>query len=137
MPRQLHLNLFVQSRGHHEAAWNHPDAAPDSLTDVRYYQKIAQRAEQGLFDSIFFADQLALSDDAARSVFQSELLKVANAVAAGLPLTDGKADLGRAWAILAMLVGGVTLARAVEDQALAEDIASAVREAVAPIDVGR
>jgi len=67
MPRQLHLNLFVQSRGHHEAAWNHPDAAPDALTDVRYYQKIAQRAEQGLFDSIFFADQLALSDDAARS----------------------------------------------------------------------
>ncbi len=67
MTRQLHLNLFIQSRGHHEASWNHPDAAPDSLTDVRYYQKIAQRAEAGLFDSIFFADQLALSDDAARS----------------------------------------------------------------------
>ena len=66
MPRQLHLNLFVQSRGHHEAAWNHPDAAPDALTDVRYYQRIAQQAEQALFDSIFFADQLALSDDAAR-----------------------------------------------------------------------
>ena len=67
MPRQLHLNLFVQSRGHHEASWNHPDAAPDSITDVRYYQRIAQRAEAGLFDSIFFADQLALSDDAART----------------------------------------------------------------------
>jgi FMN-dependent oxidoreductase (nitrilotriacetate monooxygenase family) len=67
MTRQLHLNLFVQSRGHHEASWNHPDAAPDSITDVRYYQKIAQRAEAGLFDSIFFADQLALSDDAART----------------------------------------------------------------------
>lgn len=66
MPRQLHLNLFIQSRGHHEASWNHPDAAPDALTDVRHYQKIAQRAEEGLFDSIFFADQLALSDDAAR-----------------------------------------------------------------------
>ena len=67
MTRQLHLNLFIQSRGHHEASWNHPDAAPDALTDVRYFQKIAQRAEEGLFDSIFFADQLALSDDAARS----------------------------------------------------------------------
>jgi FMN-dependent oxidoreductase (nitrilotriacetate monooxygenase family) len=67
MSRQLHVNLFVQSRGHHEAAWNHPDAAPDALTDVRYFAKIAQRAEEGLFDSIFFADQLALSDDAARS----------------------------------------------------------------------
>jgi FMN-dependent oxidoreductase (nitrilotriacetate monooxygenase family) len=67
MTRQLHLNLFIQSRGHHEAAWNHPLAAADSITDVRYYARIAQRAEAGLFDSIFFADQLALSDDAARS----------------------------------------------------------------------
>lgn len=67
MPRELHLNLFVQSRGHHEASWNHPAAAPDALTDVHHYQKIAQRAEMALFDSIFFADQLALSNDAARS----------------------------------------------------------------------
>ena len=67
MRRQLHLNLFVQSRGHHEVAWSFPTAAQDSITDVRYYQKIAQRAEQGLFDSLFFADQLALSNDAARS----------------------------------------------------------------------
>jgi FMN-dependent oxidoreductase (nitrilotriacetate monooxygenase family) len=67
MTRQLHLNLFIQSRGHHEAAWNHPDASPESLTDVRYYQGLAQRAEAGLFDSIFFADQLALSDDLART----------------------------------------------------------------------
>ena len=67
MERQLHLNLFIQSRGHHEAAWRHPDASTASITDVRYYQGIAQRAEAGLFDSIFFADQLALSDDAART----------------------------------------------------------------------
>ena len=67
MTRQLHLNLFIQSRGHHEASWNHPDASPMALTDVRYYQDLAQRAEAGLFDSIFFADQQALSDDLARS----------------------------------------------------------------------
>lgn len=63
--RQLHLNLFIQSRGHHEAAWNHPDASPMGLMDVGYYQGIAQRAEAGLFDSIFFADILAATDDAA------------------------------------------------------------------------
>ncbi|MBT3400400.1 MAG: LLM class flavin-dependent oxidoreductase [Rhodospirillaceae bacterium] len=65
--RQLHLNLFIQSRGHHEAAWNHPDASPMGLMDVGYYQGIAQRAEAGLFDSIFFADILAATDDAALS----------------------------------------------------------------------
>lgn len=67
MPRQLHLNLFIHSRGHHEASWRHPDATPLALTDVRYYTDLAQRAEAGLFDSIFLADQLALGDDVGRA----------------------------------------------------------------------
>ena len=61
--RQLHLNLFIHSRGHHEAAWRHPGASPLSVFDIAYYQDLARKAEAGLFDSIFFADQLALSDD--------------------------------------------------------------------------
>ncbi|MDE0780718.1 MAG: LLM class flavin-dependent oxidoreductase [Alphaproteobacteria bacterium] len=65
MTRQIHLNLFIQSRGHHEAAWNHPDASAMDLMDFGYYQAIAQRAEAAKFDSIFFADILTMSDDAA------------------------------------------------------------------------
>jgi FMN-dependent oxidoreductase (nitrilotriacetate monooxygenase family) len=65
MKRQIHLNLFIHSRGHHEASWRHPAASPRSLFDIRYYQELAQKAEAGLFDSIFFADQLALQDDIA------------------------------------------------------------------------
>jgi FMN-dependent oxidoreductase (nitrilotriacetate monooxygenase family) len=61
----MHLNLFIHSRGHHEASWRHPAASPRSLFDIRYYQELAQTAEAGLFDSIFFADQLALQDDIA------------------------------------------------------------------------
>ena len=67
MPRQLHLNLFIHSRGHHEASWRHPASSPLPLTDIRYYQDLAQRAEAGLFDSIFLADQLALGDDASQA----------------------------------------------------------------------
>ena len=67
MTRQLHLNLFIQARGHHETSWDHPDATPLALTDVDYYQDLARRAEAALFDSIFFADALTLSGDAARS----------------------------------------------------------------------
>ena len=52
MTRQLHLNLFFHSRGHHEASWRHPAASPLALTDIRYYQDLAQRAEASLFDSI-------------------------------------------------------------------------------------
>ncbi len=63
MSRHMHLNLFIHNRGHHEAAWRHPKATKFSVYDVRYYQQLAKTAEEGLFDSIFFADQLALPDD--------------------------------------------------------------------------
>src|SRR5205085_1235012 len=67
MKRQLHLNLFIHSRGHHEASWRHPAASQLPLTDIRYYQDLAQRAEAALFDSIFLADQLALGEDVAQA----------------------------------------------------------------------
>ncbi len=63
MARKLHLNLFIQSRGHHEASWRHPDASKSPLTDISYYKDLARRAEAGLFDSIFLADQLGVPDD--------------------------------------------------------------------------
>lgn len=65
--RQLHLNLFFHSRGHHEASWRHPDTTPYALTDIRYYQDLARRAEAAKFDSIFLADQLALGEDASQA----------------------------------------------------------------------
>ncbi len=67
MTRQLHLNLFIQSRGHHEASWRHPASSPLSLTDIRYVQELARKAEKGLLDSIFLADVLALWDDVAHA----------------------------------------------------------------------
>src|SRR5689334_9576227 len=67
MKRQLHLNLFIHSRGHHEASWRHPGTSPLPLTDIRYYIDLAQRAEAAKFDSIFLADQLALGGDAAQA----------------------------------------------------------------------
>ncbi|HTZ35646.1 MAG TPA: LLM class flavin-dependent oxidoreductase [Stellaceae bacterium] len=67
MPRRLHLNLFIHSRGHHEASWRSPLSSPLPLTDIGYYQDVARRAEAALFDSIFFADQLALGGDVAQA----------------------------------------------------------------------
>ena len=67
MNRQLHLNLFIHGRGHHEAAWRHPSASTLKLTDIGYYTDLARRAETGLFDSVFLADSLALGDDAGHA----------------------------------------------------------------------
>ena len=35
MTGRLHLNLFIQSRGHHEASWRHPNASKLAHTDNR------------------------------------------------------------------------------------------------------
>ncbi|NUR58992.1 MAG: LLM class flavin-dependent oxidoreductase [Catenulispora sp.] len=59
-PRQLHLNAFLMTPGHHDAAWRHPDSQPHRATDVTYFQQLAQTAERGKLDSIFFADGLAV-----------------------------------------------------------------------------
>src|SRR5262245_18728879 len=67
MSRQLHLNLFIHGRGHHEASWRHPASSPLPLTDVRYYVDLAQRAERARFDSIFLADQLAVGGDVTQA----------------------------------------------------------------------
>ena len=63
MPRQLHLNLFIHGRGHHEAAWRHNLSSHLPLTDIRYFTDLAQTAERGCFDSVFLADTLAAGDD--------------------------------------------------------------------------
>ena len=58
MTRQLHLNLFLMSRGHHEGAWRHPGANPKALTDLELYVDAARIAEAAKFDAVFLADSL-------------------------------------------------------------------------------
>ena len=59
----VHLNLFIYPNGHHEAAWRHPDAAPERVLDIGYYQDLAKKAEAAKFDAVFFADGPALADN--------------------------------------------------------------------------
>jgi FMN-dependent oxidoreductase (nitrilotriacetate monooxygenase family) len=54
--RMLHLNLFIFACGHHKAAWRHPDSSVERLGDIAYYEQLAQTAERGKFDAVFFAD---------------------------------------------------------------------------------
>lgn len=46
--------------GHHEAAWRHERTDVRNLTDVKHFQRLAQLAERGKLDSVFFADGLAV-----------------------------------------------------------------------------
>lgn len=62
MTRQLHLNLFLMTRGHHEGAWRHPGANRKAMTDLELYVDAARIAEAAKFDAVFLADGLVGPD---------------------------------------------------------------------------
>lgn len=67
--RQMNLNVFLMNAGHHEAAWRHPETEPHHITDIRYFQRLAQIAEEAKFDSLFLADGLAISQNIKHGAF--------------------------------------------------------------------
>ena len=66
--------------------------------------------------------EVARADEGVRADYETELKRVAEEVAAGL---GGGLPREAAWPLIAQLAGGVLLARAVADKALAEEIAGA------------
>jgi alkanesulfonate monooxygenase len=58
--KKMRLGAFLLGAGHHVAAWRHPQARADGGLDFHHYRHLAQTAERGRFDMIFFADGLAL-----------------------------------------------------------------------------
>jgi FMN-dependent oxidoreductase (nitrilotriacetate monooxygenase family) len=63
MRKQLHLNAFLMSTGHHEASWRLPESDPFATTDLDHWRRLAQVAERGMFDSLFLADSPSLWGD--------------------------------------------------------------------------
>ena len=60
--RQMNLGAFFMIPGHHVAAWRHPESQTDEILSFDLYRKLAQTAERGKFDMIFFADGYAVHD---------------------------------------------------------------------------
>ncbi|CAL8900086.1 LLM class flavin-dependent oxidoreductase [Kocuria varians] len=79
--RRLHLNAFLFGTGHHQASWRAPDSAVDRLTDITYYEELAQLAERGLFDAVFFADGHSVGNVAGGPAWSLEPLTTLAAMA--------------------------------------------------------
>ncbi|TCN52824.1 FMN-dependent oxidoreductase (nitrilotriacetate monooxygenase family) [Rhodococcus sp. SMB37] len=82
-PKQLNLNAFLMGVGHHEAAWRHPRTEAHRVLDVKHFQELAQIAERGKLDSVFFADGLAIGprvEHNAQAIFEPITLLSAMAV---------------------------------------------------------
>ncbi|HEV7416507.1 MAG TPA: LLM class flavin-dependent oxidoreductase [Tianweitania sediminis] len=75
MSEHMKLGAFLMPTGHHIAGWRHPRAAADAGIDIDHMVRLAQTAERGLFDLVFFEDAAGLREgrvdlaaQAARSV---------------------------------------------------------------------
>jgi len=62
--KMMRLGAFLMPTGHHIAAWRHPAAAADAGIDVNHMIGLAQTAERGLFDLIFFEDAAGVREAA-------------------------------------------------------------------------
>ena len=76
--------------------------------------------------------EVARSDPATRACYEAEMLRLVDTLAANLP-DAGTPARRRAWAMMALLAGGATLARSVEDAEVAAEIAAAVTDTVAAV----
>lgn len=73
--------------------------------------------------------ELGRADGRVKSAIEPHMQQVALAIADGLSGGGREERIDRAWSLLALLTGGVTLARAVHDAATSDRIAAAVRDA--------
>ena len=73
--------------------------------------------------------EVARSSELVRESYQVEVMKVIDVVAKGLPQGTMAERRNRAWALMSLLSGGVTVARALADDALSAKTAKALRSA--------
>lgn len=74
--------------------------------------------------------EIGRSDEAIRGLFETELLKIIKLANDGASQTADQSANEKTLVNLAMLIGGVTLARAVNDEKLSNEIAIAIQNAV-------
>ncbi len=58
--KMLRFGAFFSIPGCHPTGWRHPDAVPESDLDFRYLVSMAQTAERGKLDAMFFQDSVSV-----------------------------------------------------------------------------
>jgi TetR/AcrR family transcriptional regulator, transcriptional repressor for nem operon len=74
--------------------------------------------------------EVARANQDTKAAYEAELLKLVEAVAEGLPSGTRSARRRTAWAILAILSGGVSIARSAADPRIGSQIAAGAKGAV-------
>jgi len=74
--------------------------------------------------------EVVRAESKLHSIYETKMRKIAELIANGLDGSSVEERLTRAWAMLGILIGGLTMARAVKTNKAAEEIALSIRTAV-------
>lgn len=102
----------------------HGDAWVEAF--ARYYLGAAHRKDRACGCAMTaMSPDVARAGPETRALYDRKMQQIAQLIAEGLPgeETDGKQ--ARAWAYLSVLIGALTTARAISDEALAESVTAA------------
>jgi len=106
-------------------------------TFVDFYMSVRRTCDLGESCALqSLTPEVARADLATRTAYEAELLRVAEAVAQGLPNGSLAARRKTAWAILALLSGGVSIARSAADPRTGAQIATGIKSAVMALTSG-
>ncbi|VAW61451.1 Transcriptional regulator, AcrR family [hydrothermal vent metagenome] len=73
--------------------------------------------------------EVGRSEPSTQALFEAELLKISK-LASDNGKPSSAQNTNKTWASLSMLIGGVSLARAVDNEALSDEISNAIKNAV-------
>lgn len=98
------------------------------------YKRVCDLGDSCAMQSLI--PEVGRADAHIKAAVEAHMTSLAQAIAEGLPGGEPKEKLDRAWALMALLSGGVTLARATQDPAASEAIAAATRKAALAVGLG-
>jgi TetR/AcrR family transcriptional regulator, transcriptional repressor for nem operon len=98
----------------------------EALVDYYFGQKHRGNLEKGCALPIF-SPEVIRAEGRVRFAYQTELVQLNESIAAGLTIGNETENRDCAWVLMSLLVGGVTLSRAVLDEDLADRMASSAQ----------
>lgn len=66
--KEMHIGVLLFGCGHHQAAWLMPESSIERIGEISYYQSLAQLAEKGFLDAVFFADNQAFRSESDSNI---------------------------------------------------------------------
>ena len=106
----------------------------DGWTDafIEYYLGRAHRDDLACGCAMTsLSPEMTRADAQTRALYDRKMQTIATLIAKGLPQFDTQQQRAKAWAFLGILIGGLTIARALSDDSAIDDVSASIKAAAA------